>query len=200
MGIDVTYLAMPADFARELGLTGNELLELSFALRAPPSSHGPPPDDEVRYIHEEVAPRLREANPGIEQRRYEHSDRSWDALHWILSPVRRGAGKVASGDDVASAYVCGAEVLAGAFATQGWPMRQTPTERVRDVLAFAETLDEAALRRALEAHPFDSVYKVADGASLPESHVRALVETHERLRRLHAEIAQRGEALLVVFD
>jgi hypothetical protein len=140
------------------------------------------------------------AHPGIEKRSLHHAARDWDALHWLLSPERRKTGRWMAGDDLGSAFVCGARVIEGARATQGDPIRMTPADRVESVIRFAEAIDEGVLRQTLAKEPFPGVYKTAPAAELDEESWRAMMRYFTELRALHRAVADRGEALLVVFD
>ena len=205
MGIDAIYQAVPAAFPAPLPFTGDlgdDIVTVRVALLHGGRHHGPPPSASTARIHAEVVRPLLAAHPGIAARTFVDPGRQWDALHWLLSPARRGArhhGR-SPAEDLGSAFVCGAHPIEGASATQGTPLRMTPASLVATVADHAATVREEELREVLAREPFAGVYKTPDGGALPDDAWRALMDYVAQLLALHRAASERGEALLVMFD
>lgn len=201
VGLDLQYRAFAEESAL-LELAGmseahGEEIALLGRYLVPRRAAGPLARDDIHRAFTELGARMLEGHPGIASRRHSLG-RSWDVLHYLLSPGRRAGESLA--DDWGTWAIRGSEPV-GAFARgcQGAPIRYIPRGRVGEISHRLDGLRREHLRAHWEPATMEqmAVYKLwADREESFDAYWIAL----DGLRAFYRAVRRERESVLVVLD
>jgi hypothetical protein len=202
MGVEARYQAIPEDCellkrARQDRETAEQMQFFNDYATGEWYSTGP---DMLDHFLVQACEELARKHTGLTERYFYAGSRNFDAIVYLLSPVRRHE---APDPDESLIYkaVYGSEHLhPEANASQGRPIGFVPAHMVCTIADYLDAVTREQLHEHYEAPLMreQGVYKVFDHHD--ERKFQAIWEEFEGMRRVYRAAADHGEAMITVID